>query len=934
MSKTFSHYTIEGKLGQGGMGEVFKARDSRLARDVALKFLTAEFANDAERLARFEREARLLASLSHPNIAAIHGLEEDGGRRALVLEYVAGDDLSVPIKKGPIAHDDVLDIARQLAEALDAAHEQGVVHRDLKPANIKLMRDGTVKVLDFGLAKALDTGPPGGSTDPSITQSPTLMGTAQGVILGTAAYMSPEQARGKPVDKRADIWAFGCVVFEMLTGSHTFTGETISDTLAAILRADPEWDKIPADTHPAVVTLLQRCLEKDPRRRLRDVGEAHIIIEAVQSGTASVTGIHASGVTTASGSWQPGAHGATAGSTTPGSTPDAMGHPGMTGGKPPKKRGIFKRILFGTLRVIHWIFTLGFMAAWITFMVLYLVESNKPGEKLPVIRALVTPEEGRTFSNASFQNFAFHAISPNGKMITFHSDNFLWVRSLDQVNATQIPGTEGVSFPFWSADSRSIGFFADGKLKTVRAGGGPINVVCDASQGRGGAWNHDDVIVFTPSLRTGLHRVPASGGTPVQFTQPNRPTHSTHRWPRFLPDGEHILYMAANHTNPKGAQTAIYVTSLTEGKETHLIAADSHPVYASGYLLYTRDRNLMAHPFSRSRLALYGEPIRIAENCNHHGGSWVGVFDARGDVLIYQGDAPPIGSVLTWMDKDGNAQGVIGRRDLNWDTAISPSSKQIVIARGNPEPSLYLTDVEGGVEQRITIDGSFSRAPVWSPGGMRIAYASIRENERLNVYVVPADRSAQPKPLVVDDVDMIPTSWSPDGRHLLVDYGDPGETEIWVLSTDDDADPVPVVQTRPWVYEGRFSPDGKWIAYVSREEGDDAVFVTAYPGPGGKARVSNLLGTGPQWSADMQHLYFHSRAVMESAFRVEGGRMRFEPAEILFRFSRDASFFVQSGSDFSRSEDGRFLCKLANEEPNDITALTLVIGWASELEER
>ena len=575
-----------------------------------------------------------------------------------------------------------------------------------------------------------------------------------------------------------------------------------------------------------------------------------------------------------------------------------------------------------------------FMAGWIVFMVLFLVERNKEAH-LPVIRALITPEEGKAFNNESFGAHAFHALSPDGARMTFISDNYLWVRALDEINATKLQGTESANFPFWSADGRSIGFFAGGKLKTIPVAGGPVTVVCDAPDARGGTWNRSNVIVFTPRLRTGLHRVPAGGGMPEPITEVTRPTHSTHRWPRFMPDGDHILYMAANHTNPKGAQTAIYVTSLFSGKEKLLVQADTHPVYAAGHLLYARDRNLMAHPFDPDLVRLYGEPTRVAENCAHQGGSWVGVFDARGDVLTYQGDAPAIGSMLTWMDPNGNSRGTIGGRNLHWDTNISRDGTRVAIARGNPEPAVYLYDIERKTESRLTTDGSFSRAPVWSPDGSRIAYTSIRDNGRLNVYIAKTDRSSPPEALIVEDVDMIPTSWSDDDTRLLVDHGDPGETEIWVINMTGEPEATPVVQTRPWVYGGVFSPNGKWMAYVSREEGDDEVYVVPFPGPGGKVKVSSAGASSPDWGPG-EKLFFATgyNEVTETIIRETDGRISFTPPRFLFRASDDTSFFVQSGGMLTASPDNRLLCKLADEEPAEITTITLVVGWASELRGR
>ena len=577
-------YEIRSPLGAGGMGEVYRAHDGKLNRDVALKILPAAFADDPERLARFTREAQTLAALNHPNIAHIHGLEENGGVRTLVMELVEGEDLSQRIARGPIPLDDALAIARQIAEALEAAHEQGIIHRDLKPANIKLRADDVVKVLDFGLAKALEPG--SGSGDggsPNLANSPTITSpamTMRGMILGTAAYMAPEQAKGKPVDRRADIWAFGCVLYEMLASRRAFEGDDISTTLAAVLLKDPEWGALPASTSVALRRLLTRCLTKDPKARLRDIGEARIRIDELL-----------------------------------GSAPDEAGAPVVT---PAVSRW---------RRVVPWaaagVLALGSML--IGAVVARRSDGDMTSKAVPVTFA-VAPPENTSFGGppgGGTGTATQVAVSPDGRNIAFvagaQAAYQIYLRPVASLAARAIPGTDGGTFPFWSPDSRFIGFFAGGKLKRAPIAGGPAVVLCDAPFGRGGSWSRDNVILFAPGEvanapgRETLWRVSSAGGLPAVVTRINPANADTrHRWPHFLPDGRHFFYTEVFGAPGTGAKpSTIRIGSLEPGEaDVMLLQAESSAAYASGHLLFARDETLMAQPFNPDARQSMAKPSR------------------------------------------------------------------------------------------------------------------------------------------------------------------------------------------------------------------------------------------------------------------------------------------------------------------------------------
>ena len=565
-------YEVTARIGEGGMGQVYRARDTALGRDVALKVLPDAFAGDPDRLARFTREAQTLAALNHPNIAHIHGLEESGGVRALVMELVEGDDLSERIARGPIPIEDALPIAAQIAEGLEAAHEQGIIHRDLKPANVKVRPDGTVKVLDFGLAKAME---PTGAAGVNKSFAPTITTPAMthaGMILGTAAYMSPEQAKGRPVDRRADIWAFGAVLYEMLTGRRAFAGDDVSEVLASVLAREPDWTRLPAALSPALGTCIRRCLDKNPGRGGHSASDLRIELEAIAAA--------------------------------PRRAPEAAPEAGLV--VPARTRRL--RMAFVAAASL----AAGVLAA-------VLVVGSQALPEPQSVRFEISAPDKATFDSglpgSSTAAFNAGSLSPDGRWIAFTARDetgqvLLWVRALDDVTARALPGTEGAALPFWSPDSRAIAFFTPGKLKTIDPTGGPVQTISDGFTGRGGTWNSEGVIVFAAGRTTPLFRVSASGGDPSPVTR-LKPGEAGHRFPSFLPDGRRFLYL---RVATEGDVATVMVGSLDGGETRELTAADSPAVYASpGYLLFVRQGTLLARAFDATRLEFMGEPIPIAQ---------------------------------------------------------------------------------------------------------------------------------------------------------------------------------------------------------------------------------------------------------------------------------------------------------------------------------
>ncbi len=818
-------FEILAGIGAGGMGEVYRARDAKLGRDVALKVLPEAFARDAERMARFQREAKVLASLNHPNIASIYGLEDSGATHALIMELVEGPTLADRIKAGSIPIDEALRIAKQITEALEYAHERGIVHRDLKPANVKVTNDDAVKVLDFGLAKAIE----GDAASIDISTSPTMsrMATLAGVLLGTAAYMSPEQAKGKAVDRRADIWAFGCVLYEMLTGRQTFTGETVTDTLAAVIRAEPDWSQLPAATPMRVRVLLQRCLQKDPKQRLRDIGDARISLEEVLSGA-----------------------------------PDAA------------LAGAPQAALPRWRRSVPWVAAAAFAIALAVLAWVHLRTSNAPVGISDVVRFQIS-------SDATLPAGGPFAVSPDGRQLAFTvvgSDGAtrLWIRALDSLEARPLltSGSSVIGPFFWSPDNRYIAFGDGPKLKKIDVADGGVETLCDVpgAIALGGSWNRDGVIIFGQATGP-IMRVSASGGSasPLTIRDPSRGEIS-HAFPSFLPEGRHFIY---SRYSDKSEATGLYVGSLDVLPEAQsskpLLTADGGGIYVQssdsdlGQLLFIRGGALLAQSFDARRLELVGEPVTVADRVGIFRN--YGLFSASTNrVLAFRTRAGGGNFQLTWFDPQGKAIGTAGEPSAQFPSvSISPDGARVIASRFDQIPVLWLTDLSRSTSTRFTFGSSYAVGGAWSPDGTQIIFTSYRDGQ-YNLYQKPASGLKDEKLLLRASSDRkVPTDWSHDGRFLLYSIvSSQTKGDIWVLPIGGDKKPFPFLQTESNEQDGRFSPDGHWVAYVSDESGRDEIYVRTFspdaPGgasdSGGKWLISTGGGTEPRWRKDGKELYY------------------------------------------------------------------------------
>ena len=801
-------FEVTVQIGEGGMGEVYKATDINLKRAVAIKVLPTPVAADAERLARFQREAEVLATLNHPNIAQIHGLEKSAGVTALVMELVEGPTLADRIAQGAIPFDEALLIAKQIADALDAAHEQSIVHRDLKPANIKVRPDGIVKVLDFGLAKALQ---PTGALVMSHSLSPTITTPAMtqaGMVLGTAAYMSPEQAKGREADRRSDVWAFGCVLFEMLTGTRSFAGDDVSDTLVSVLRDEPTWSALPDGTPPAIRRLLRRCLQKDRARRLGDFHHVRLEID------------------------------------------DARDEPRDTVpvGAPASRR--YERI------------------AWLSGLVLVSVVAVVGVRWRPVAVSPSTAlrEMHVQIAAPPTSEPASLAVSPDGQMLTFvatsEGQSRLWLRPLNTVSPRVLPDTDGARFPFWSPDSRSVAFFADGQLKRIDIDGGSSRTLASASGAVGGAWGPDGVILIS-MLGNPIMRVSDRGGDRVAVTRLES-GQGAHYIPQFLPDGRHFLYWAVSGREPNG----VVVGQLGDMEQRRLLDADFAAVYASqGYLLFMRQGKLLAQRFDPSLLALSGAPFPLAEQVavSTNRLSPAVSTSGAGAIAYRTGSAPK--QQLTWFDRSGRELAHLHEPIDSTQLApsLSPDGRQIALFRGvNRNIDVWLIDTARGVPTRFTFDSADDVDPVWSRDGRRIAFSSNRSGVH-DLYVKPAAGAAGSETLLFQSAQTKDASdWSPDGRLLLYRSVDPKRGyDILALRLDSDGkpqgEPQAVVQTDFDEHGGQFSPEGKWIAYVSIKSGRYEVYVQPFGRAGDEKLISTDGGNQVRWRPDGKELFYVAR---------------------------------------------------------------------------
>jgi eukaryotic-like serine/threonine-protein kinase len=805
IGNTLGHYRVGEQLGRGGMGEVYLADDLNLNRKVALKFLPDAFRGDPERMARFEREAKVLASLNHPNIAAIHGLEEAEGKRFLILELVEGETLAQRLSRGPMPVDEALDVCRQIAEGLEAAHEKGVIHRDLKPANVMITEGDKVKIMDFGLAKALADE----TQSVDLSQSPTLTDamTQRGMILGTAAYMSPEQAKGKAVDKRADIWAFGCILYECLAGKRVFEGETVTETLAAILKGEPNWQALPAAIPPNIRFVLRRCLEKDVSRRFRDAADIRIEIE--EAGDIGET------AALARRSWP----------------------------------------------WLAWAVTVVAVAVALAAVIVPRMTPQPPAPALA--RFAVTAPAGTTVVTDGTSA----AVSPDGRQLAFAVVNTsgttqLCIRALDSFSSQLLGGTENALIPFWSPDSRFIAFFAEGKLKKVPVGGGMPEVICDAPSGRGGSWSKNGMIIFAPQAMGPLLMVSADGGEPVEVAKPDAAQRQTgFRFPCFLPDGKHYLYVS---TPRKKEGFDVYLGELDSNQHKWIMYAGGAPVYAeTGYLIFIRGNRLVTQEFDPLRQRPGSRIVLLDDAPPPSGFDGAPLLSASNNgVIIHSATSLPE-TQLVWLDRTGRQLGLIPLAPASYGSpSLSPDGRWATVTRPNSPTSfdMWLVDLQRSVSTRLTFDGLVAfgggnTTPVWSPDSSRIAYM-CSQSGFYDVCQVLTNGTEKPEPLIQSDVVFkAPDAWSPDGKYLVFSQiAESTQWDLWLLPMQGDRKPVPYLHTQFDENLAAISPDGRWLAYHSNETGRPEIYVRSFPEPREKHRVSTSGGSAAQWSKDGREL--------------------------------------------------------------------------------
>ena len=895
IGKQLGSYEIVAPLGRGGMGEVYLARDQKLRREVALKVLPPEFAADAERMRRFEREARMLAALSHPNIAAIYGLEEWDGKQVLVMELVRGVTLAERITRGPLKLEEAQRIALQMAEALEAAHEKRIVHRDLKPLNVKVTPEGKVKVLDFGLARAWAG--EGSGIDLSEASTMTESWTQTGMIVGTPAYMSPEQARGREVDKETDIWAFGCVVYELLAGRSAFGRETVTDTVAAILKEEPEWGKLPQSTPENVGCLLRRCLQKEVNCRLQDIGDARIELEEALGIRESTRPARAS----------------------------------APSGKRP--------LLLAAVSIALALVSLAF-AAWQIW--------GRAVVEQPVIRFGIQLEPGQRIV-ASFSPSL--EVSPNGRvlyyMVASRTGPLLpQVRMLDQLEPKTMASLTGGA-PVFSPDSQWV-CFIDEPSRTIRraalSGGAPLTITSFEWVTRG-FWGTDDYLYWTPGTRSGIVRTPITGGKtePVTELDASR-NEQNHRFVQMLPGSKQIVYTAVETTMSSFDEARIVVQSLDTGKRKTIVEGGTCPRYSpTGHLLYARSGNLYAVPLDLKRLEVTGPPVAVVEGVlmSRNTGSAYYTLSDTGTLAYIPGVAEGGERQLVWVDRQGRETPLPLPPRSYLYPHLSPDSKQLALEIEGPSHDFYLYDFARGVLTKLTLDG-LSHAPVWSPDGKRIAFRSWKLDGPMTMWSMPADRSAPEERLLDSKGFQSVVSWSPDGNYVAyVDQFPETRYDVLVLPLKGERKPIPVAHTR--FYEGspKFSPDGKWLAYCSSESGRAEVYVQPFPGPGAKIQISSDGGNDPLWRRAGGELYYRDgdkmmvvEVLTHPSFTAGRPRLLWQ-GHYSPGMSSSCGFPGVTSFNYDVTSDGqRFL--MVKDQHQDVasTRIHVVINWTQELARR
>jgi serine/threonine-protein kinase len=880
IGKKLNHYEITSQLGKGGMGEVYQAKDQKLGRDVAIKVLPGEFAKDSDRVARFQREAKVLASLNHPNIAAIYGLEEYGGTNFLVLELVEGDTLADRIKAGPVPVEEALKLALQIAEALEAAHEKGVIHRDLKPANIKVTPDGKVKVLDFGLAKAFA----GEQAELNLSNSPTLSNAAtqQGVILGTAGYMSPEQAKGKTVDKRADIWAFGVVLFEMLTGRQLFSGETVSETLAAVLMREPDFSKLPRNLHPKIIEALERCLDKEARNRYGVISDARVDI---QKALADPSGLLVQPITTL---------------------------------EPRRKLRTILPWAAATL-------VLGLIIAAVT------VWNLKKAEPRQVMRFEYDLPEGQQLS---YTMGSALAIAPDGKQFVYSTTKGLCLRPVDELTAKLIPGTEGdTQQPFFSPDGKWVGYWSSGdkKLKKISVSGGAPVTLCDVTNLASARWYENNTIVYG-QIPGDIMRISANGGTPESLVKAESGVYLEH--PQVLPDGKSVLFTRAP------APRKIMVQSLRSGVRKELFPGDAATYLPTGQLVFTLKDDAFGIAFDLDKLEVTGEPAPLVEGV-HFGG-----LSDSGTLVYVPGTASSTAATrtLVWVNREGKEEPLAAPPNAYKHPKISPDGTRITLTVGGTGDSdIWIWDLVHKTMTRLTFDKNRNFQSIWTPDGKQIVYFSSREGTYGSVYWKAADGTLEDEKLASGtDRYIMPWSWSRDGKALVIQENFAFKYDIGMLSMEGNRARKPLLQHEKYsVFQPKISPDGRWITYTSNESGQYEVYVRPFPDVNkGKWQVSTSGGDSPLWSPNGREIFYRNGDSVMAVSVKTAPTFSLETPSALFRETYVSSVLQASNPDFATwdiSPDGkRFLMmkEAGSGAGGGPLKINIVLNWTEELKQR
>jgi Tol biopolymer transport system component len=891
----FGPYDVVARLGGGGMGEVYRAEDTRLGRQVALKVLPDSVAQDADRLARFEREARSLASLNHPNIAQIHGLEERDGVLALVMELVEGETLADRLARGRIRVDDALAVAEQVAEGLAAAHDEGIIHRDLKPANVMIdAAGGRVKVLDFGLAKRLSSGDGTELTTLSGSPAPTERGT----LVGTVPYMSPEQVRGQPLDARSDLWALGCLTYELLVGTSPFGRATSAETIAAILGEPPDLDRLPPATPARARLLIGRCLRKDPRHRLHHAADARI--ELADAMGASDAG--------ASGARSGGARGALP------AAPSRWWVPGI-----------------GAAVVV--------VAVGVIALVWSDRERGRRATGADVVTFSVPLPEGTAIGPGEMKTYL--AVSPDGGSLVFAGAAArapLQLHTFTDATTRPLAGTEGASTPVWSPDGRFVAFFAEGRLKKVNvAEGGPPQVLTEASWQGGVSWSRDGVLLFAQRRSDGIaiYRVAAEGGKPSPVTHPDPEREIGHVWPHFLPDGRRFLYLALERSSGESPTRTLYLASLDGGERRVIRGVASRAIYAPpGVLLYVAEGTLVGQPLDLDRAELTGDPVPLSSRLRHFRMTGQAEFSASAgtahSVLAFHGG--PWKSELVAYDRTGTRLRTLGEPSAFDTFAISPDGQRLVVAVLDPANGghdLWVHDTRTDRTRRLTLHPPDEQSPVWSPDGNRILYRSDVDGPP-DLYVRDASGGGAPEAMLKRPTVLEPEDWSRDGQFVLFrEFSRATGNDEWLLPLDGEA-PRPFLNTRYSEWDGRFSPDGRWVAFVSDESGGAQVYVAPRDDPGARRAVSTRGGISPRWRGDGRELLYvgPGPSVMATSF-AGGPKPTIGEPRVLFALGTP----VFRGA-WDVSPDGQLI--VVNHMIEDVSGspITVVLDWTARLEAR